>query len=334
MGDIAMALPTLAMLRHTFPDAHITWFVRPEFKALLDDVTGLDDMIVFDRKYLGRWWFSPRSFAALMRLFDRLRKGKFDLVIDLQGLFRTAFFGWLTGCRRRFGMAEAREFATLFYTDSIEQCENSIHVIDYYKKIVKACGGDCDTFAYNLSPDQNAVEKIDKLLYEKKADPDNYVVFVTGSAHENKCWPVEKFARLAEKLSDEYAVSVVAVGTAVEKQTIARLKSLSGAPIIDLTGSTNITELTALLSRARVTVTNDTGPGHVAVALNVPVVMIFGSTNPARIRPYEKPNTVVAMDPDKRGCTINSSDPAYNINAVTVDDVFEKVTWHLSGKGQ
>lgn len=105
LGDITLSLPALSSLRASFPQAKITWLVRREFAPLLDGAGDLDDVLIFDRKGLGKWWWHPKAFAALMRFFGDLRKGRFDLVIDLQGLFRTAFFGWLSGSRRRFGMA-------------------------------------------------------------------------------------------------------------------------------------------------------------------------------------------------------------------------------------
>ena len=92
---------------------------------------------------------------------------------------------------------------------------------------------------------------------------------------------------------------------------------------------TDIPQLIALLSGAKVVVSNDTGPGHIAAALGVPVVLIFGATNPARIRPYGRRNAVAAIEPDKRGCEIENSNPRYTIEAVTVEHVLEKVTCQL-----
>ncbi len=99
LGDIILVLPALTALRRNFPDAKISWLVRPEFAALLENHPHLDRIIPFDRKFLGKAWFHPCAFAALLALIRRLRTARFDVVFDFQGLFRTASLAWLSGCR-------------------------------------------------------------------------------------------------------------------------------------------------------------------------------------------------------------------------------------------
>ena len=329
LGDIALTLPVLASLRAAFPDAHITWFIRPEFVPLLENIPGLNDVIIFHRKRLGKWWCNPRQFAALMRLFAELRKGRFDLVLDLQGLFRTAFFTWLTGSRKRFGMKTAREFATLFYTDKIDLDADSIHVVDYHRKILAAAGARTIVNDSNLFPTTQDDERVRQLLKDRNVPLRNYVVLITGSAHDSKCWPIEKFAALADRIGERFDARIVAAGVAAEKPTVARLVELAGGRVVDLAGQTDIGTLVAMLAGARLVVSNDTGPAHIACALDVPVIIIFGPTNPSRIRPYAKPHAVAAVEPDTRGIAIDSNDPRYRIDAVPVESVFAEVQYHL-----
>ncbi len=330
LGDIALTLPVLASLRASFPDAHITWFIRPEFAPLLENIAALDDVIIFHRKHLGKWWCNPRQFAALMRLFAELRKGRFDLVLDLQGLFRTAFFAWLTGSKSRFGMKTAREFATLFYTDKIDLDADSVHVIDYHRKILAAAGARTIINDFNLFATTQAAERVRQLLQDRNVDLSNYIVLVTGSAHASKCWPVEKFAALADRISERFGADIVAAGVAAEKPTIARLVELTNAPVVDMAGQTDMGTLVALLAGARLVVSNDTGPGHITCAMDVPVIIIFGPTNPLRIRPHGKPHAIVAVDPHARGNAIDSNDPRYRIDSVSVESVFAEVEYHLA----
>jgi len=329
LGDIVLALPALSSLRASFPDARICWFVRPEYVPLLDSVAGLDDVVLFDRKLLGKWWYRPKAFGALIRLILHLRRAKFDLVIDLQGLLRTALFAWLSGCKKRFGMEDSREFAAVFYTHKIPQDADSIHVIDHYQKIVSAAGASTKSWDFNLTPTGQATDIIAGLSADHNIRPDKYAVFVPGSTHASKCWPVENFAALAEKVTSQFDLSIIAVGISAEKPLVQKLRSKSNVPIVDFTGLTDIPQLIALLKGAKLVVSNDTGPGHIAAALAVPVVLIFGATNPVRISPYQRPYTIAAVEADKRGREIESSDPRHAIDAVTVDEVFEKVTIQL-----
>ena len=106
LGDIILALPALTTLRKNFPKAKISWLVRPEFAALLENHPHLDHIIPFDRKFLGKAWHNPRALGNLVSLVRRLRADKFDVVFDFQGLFRTASLAWLSGCKKRFGRTE------------------------------------------------------------------------------------------------------------------------------------------------------------------------------------------------------------------------------------
>lgn len=325
LGDIVLALPALAALRRSFPDARISWLVRPEFTALLRNHPHLDDIIAFDRKLLGKAWFNPRACSALIHLVRRLRTGRFDVVFDFQGLFRTASLAWLSGCRRRFGSAEAREFAHVFYTQKVSQDLVSAHLVDYYMKIIRAAGAGDSSVDFVLSLEPEAMRSVARMLARHNVLHNGYAVFVPGSAHEDKCWPVERFAELAEKVAAKFGLSIVATGVQSEAQVVERLSSLANVPVMNLAGQTSLDELMVLLKEARLVVSNDTGPGHIAAAMGVPLVLIFGRSNPIRVGPYGRKQCIVAIDADGRGLAINSADPKHNINAITVEQVYNKV---------
>ena len=330
LGDIVLTLPALTALRKSFPDAKISWLIRPEFAPLLENNPHLTDIIAFDRKLLGKAWFHPYAFASLLSLISRLRRSKFDAVIDLQGLFRTASLAWLSGCKKRFGMANARELAHVFYTHKVDQDEYCIHLVDYYLKIIQTAGAFETQVQFILPQDPIAADAISSLLTSLGVRPDNYAVFVPGSAHTDKCWPIQRFAALADKISSRFHLPTVAVGTASEKDTVESLKNLANVPIANLAGQTSLSELVALLKAARLVVSNDTGPGHIAAALAVPLVMIFGRSNPARVAPYSRPQCVVAIEPDSRGLQPDSADSKHDIKAVTAAQVYQKVCEQMS----
>ncbi len=331
LGDVVLALPALSALRRSFPDAKISWFIRPEFAPLLKNHPDLDEVILFDRKFLGHAWYNPRAFAALVSLIWRLNSGKFDAVFDLQGLFRTAIFAWLSGCPRRFGMAGAGEFGHIFYTHKVKQDRSCIHLVDYYLKIVREAGAAKTDVQFPL-PIDLAAGAVNKLLAAQGIKLNDYAVFVPTSAHEDKCWPAERFAALADKISAQFHLSIIATGSASEKSTVERLRNLANVSIANFAGVTSLGELVALLKGARVVVSNDTGPGHIAAALGIPVVLIFGPTNPARVHPYNRPECVVAVEPVGRGFDADSTDPKHDIKAVTLDEVYQKVCEQLNSR--
>jgi ADP-heptose:LPS heptosyltransferase len=259
---------------------------QSQFAPLLEDHPHLDEIIPFDRRSLGKAWFHPGAFGTLLSLIRRLRRGRYDVVFDFQGLFRTASLVWLSGCKKRFGMAHAREFADVFYTHKVSQDLDSIHRVDFYLKIIQTAGA-CDLgVEFVLARKPDAVESVSRLLTRHGIADGNYAVLVPGSAHRDKCWPTDRFAALAEKISSQSGLSIVATGIAPEVSVVERLKGLANVPITNLAGQTSLSELIALLRAAKLVVSNDTGPGHIAAALNVPLVLIFGRSNPVRVAPY------------------------------------------------
>jgi len=330
LGDIVLALPALSALRKGFPAARISWLVRPDFAPLLQNHPHLDEIIPFDRKFLGKAWCNPAALMELVALIKRLRSGRFDAVFDFQGLLRTGLLSWLSGCKRRFGMANARELGHLFYNQKVAKDSNCIHLVDYYRKMVAASGTKTDEIEFVLPCREQAERQVRQLLTEQGVDEKNYAVFVPGSIRAEKCWPVERYAMLADMLASDFGVGVVIVGTEAEKQITGRLKMLAKTAVADFTSLTDIPKLIALLRSARIVVSNDTGPGHIASALDVPTVLIFGPTNPARVAPYGKHEAVVAVDGDKRGSKLHSSEAKYKIEAVGIKEVYAKVSKQLT----
>ncbi len=329
LGDIVLALPALSALRKSFPNARICWLARPDFAPLLQNHPHLDEIITFDRKFLGKAWYNTAALRELVVLIKRLREERFDAVFDFQGLLRTGLLSWLSGCKGRFGMANARELGHLFYNRKVTQGRSCIHLVDYYRSIVEASGAKLDEVEFLLPSQGKDERQVEQLLTKRGADKKNYAVFVLGSAHTEKCWPVEKYAVLADKIAVQFGLNIVVVGMEAEKRITTRLKILAKTAVVDFTCLTSIPELVALLRGARIVVSNDTGPGHIAGALGVPVVLIFGPTNPARVAPYGRSETIVVVDGDKRGLELRSSDTRHRIDAIEVKQVYAKVSEQL-----
>lgn len=330
LGDIVLALPALTALGNSFPNARITWLIRPEFAPLLENHPHLTEIIPFDRNLFSKAWCRPSAIGAIISLIMRIRRNKYDVIFDFQGLFRTAALAWLSGCKKRFGMANARELAHIFYTNKIEQDQDCIHAVDYYLKIIKAAGAANTDVQFELPLTQAENDSVKDLLASHSIKPGEYVVFVPGSAHRDKCWPAERFAALADRITSQFGLPIIAVGTEPEKRIVEKINNRTNVPIIDLTGRTSLRELIALLRATKLVVSNDTGPGHVAAALGTPLVMMFSWSNPARIAPYGRPECMVAREPYSRGPKIKSTNPKHNVRMITVDEVYQKVCEQLS----
>jgi heptosyltransferase I len=330
LGDIVLTLPALSALRRNFPNAKITWMVRPEFAPLIEGHPHLDATILFDRKRLAKAWHDPSAFAALMSLIAQLRREHFDAILDLQGLFRTASLAWLSGRGQRFGPIWRREFAYYFYTTAVPVQTQWVHVVDYYMKIVETMGANDLTVEFTLPAKAEAVKSVAELLSRHKIEPERYAVLIPGSAQTSKCWPAERFGALANRLARDHALSIVATGSAAESPMIDQISRHASNPIVNLAGQTSLPQLVEVLRSARIVITNDTGPGHIAAALGKPLVMMFSWSNPLRVGPYKRPECVVARDASERGLAIKSTNPAHAIVHITLDQVYERVVQQLA----
>ncbi len=330
LGDIVMSLPALSALRRNWPQARISWLVRPEFAPLIEGHPHLDEIVAFDRKRLGKAWYHPGAFGSLASLIGGLRRHRFDVVLDLQGLLRTASLAWLSGCRQRFGPVWRREFAHHFYTTTVPVRAEWVHVVDYYMKLIEAMGGTDLSVEFTLPDKPAAAQAATKLLAREGVDCDRYAVLIPGSAQVSKCWPAERFAALADRLVTDHALAVVATGSRAEARMIEKIQNHAKCRITNLAGRTSLPELVELLRSAQIVISNDTGPGHIAAALNRPLVMLFSWSNPLRVGPYGRPECIVAHDAAHRGLAIKSTEPAHAIAHIAFDEVYKKTVEQIS----
>ena len=290
LGDIVHALPVLKLLRTKFPNAAIDWLVVPAFASLLEGHPLLNDVIRFDRKTLAGWWRNWRQAKALFAFARDLRRRRYDLVIDLQGLLRSGWMAWQTRAATRVGFAYAREFAPLAYTHRVAQPTPDRHAVERYLDIAEAlgCGRGPVEFDFAVSEADRAVAN------ELTGGSARYAVLLPGTNWPTKRWPVEHFAALVRPLRDRGLDVFVAGAADVAGFELPDARSLAGR--------TSLKQLVALLGRASAVVANDSGPMHIAAALGVPLVTPFGPTNPVRTGPYGRPETVIQLDLVCRPC--------------------------------
>lgn len=325
LGDVVHALPVLKPLREAFAGARISWLIRPEFAGLLECVAGVDEIVLFDRRRMGNWWYSPAGFQELRRFVGTLRGSEYDLVLDLQGLFRSGVFAWLTGCPRRLGVSDAREGAGWFYTRQPEPLKPGSNIFEYYRQVLAAAGVTMEQAQIEMQIGPEAQARASALLAEHGLAEGRYAVLVPGSAHAAKCWPADRFAQVAEFLAREKGLAVAAVGTKGESEAIEHIRTRCAEPLANLAGRTDLAALLEVFRRGALTVGNDTGPTHMAAMLDQPTVIVYGPSNPGRVSPWGKPETVAAVEPWTRGRLIKNPHPKYRIENVSAAMVIERI---------
>jgi lipopolysaccharide heptosyltransferase I len=319
LGDVVHTIPVLVKLRARYPRARIDWLITPENAEVVRCHPALTNVVLFERRDFskrGRRW---RALVTFFELLKQIRRAKYDLIIDMHGQVRSAFFALISGARVRVGFdrpvrrtmtvsAEhdlknvpshgwrgAREGSWLAYTHRIPIPTLDVHAIDRYLWVGKLLKFDDEPLNLTIHVPPEAIFTVQQLLEEHGVSADMpLVVLVPGTIWETKHWTIEGFAGVArEFLRDGFAVALA--GTKRDQQRCRQIAAAAPGAC-DLSGETTPAELAALIRRAEVAVTNDSGSMHVAASLGKPMVSVFGPTNPVHIGPYERPESVVRVD--------------------------------------
>jgi lipopolysaccharide heptosyltransferase I len=282
LGDIVHSLPVLTALRQRYPHAQIAWIVNRSYAELLEGHPDLNAVLAFDR---------GASRAGLLtavrnyrQFFRHCRQQRFDLAIDLQGLFRSGLMAAFSGAARRVGLGSAREGAQAFYSDVIAVPDfHVLHAVDRYWLVAEAFGVGHHRKAFRV-PIPEASRQWAAARLRCFARP--WIALGVGARWQTKRWPPEHFAALAQRAQASWGGTVVFVGGR-EETPLARATAehLTGE-VCDLTGQTTLPNLAALLARVDVMVANDTGPLHLAAALGRPVVAPYTCTKVLLNGPY------------------------------------------------
>jgi len=320
MGDIIHTLPAVHALRQGHPGARIDWVVADRWRALLEANPDLDEVVAL----------RSDSWQQLVWSVQQLRGRRYTRAIDFQGLYKSAVLAWLSGAPQRIGFARraAREGgAALFYNLRVEPRPG--HVIQMNLALARAAGAKPDGMCFPIPTDVEAEAFVTAQLEARGVR--DYFVVSPGGGWRSKCWPAECYGHLHHRLAQHPRGNgwrgVVNFGPheRVLAETVRRVSVEPEPVILHL----NLPQLVALLRRARLFVGGDSGPLHLAVALGVPVVGLYGPTDPARNGPFN-PSDIVVRNAQADETTYKRGDePAPSMLSITVDQVAEAVERRL-----
>lgn len=331
LGDVVRCLPILAALRHHYPQARISWLVRPDCAGILSHIPELDEIIEFDRKKYGKIGISISVLRDFIGFIYHLHRKKFDLILDLQGLFRSGFLAFASGAPIRIGFASARELAPLFYTHRIQIPQTREHVVISNWRFMDYLGIGQLENRYPLPVDPAAAQSAQLILQQNGLNPgQSYIVMLIGGSDRRKRWPVKSFADLAQSLQMKYDMQPVLLGAGSEELAIAaQIIDLTKVTIVNLVSRTNLQQLIAIVKKARLVVGNDSGPLHVAAAAEVPVIGLYGPTDPTVVGPYGQTNNVIQAGGSHPGNVRYSLATKHSMEHITVQQVLDKVSQNL-----
>jgi heptosyltransferase-2 len=327
VGDAVMSVPALRALRQLLPQAHITLATRPWAEGLFSDADFIDELLLYERR--------PRDVRAVLRQTREWRRRRFDLAVLFQNAFEAALIAAGARVPLRLGYATDNRRALLTHPLSLPAWRGERHEVFYYLNIISELERllygtnkveqQAPAFALHVSLARQA-EAREMLAAHGANLARPLVALCPGSTNSRaKRWPTESFAALADQLIEEAGADVALVGAVDELEVSMEVSAAMRHQPVMLTGQTSLAQAVAVLSLADALVTNDTGPAHIAAALERPVLVIFGPTDPRTTRPFSPTAEMIRRPPDCAPCMLRDCPIDHRcMTAITPAEVFAR----------
>ncbi len=269
IGDICHTLPIIRTIQKHWPGTKLTWIIGKTEYPLVNEIKNIN-FIIFDK---------ANGLKAYKNIHQQLKNTQFDALLHMQMSLRTSLISLLVKTKIKLGFDKqrAKDLQWLFTNTNIPHKEKQ-HVIDSFFGFTEALGIPQHEYQWDI-PVSNQALPVDKKPY---------VVISPCSSMAYRNWTAEGYAAIADWLYEQYNMQVVISGgySTVEKQMADKIIRLAKQPILNLTAKTNLKQLLSLLKEAYCLISPDSGPAHMATAVNTPVIGLYACTNPDRARPY------------------------------------------------
>lgn len=316
IGDLVLSMTVVRALKRAYPGAEIDLLALPSSAPVVSDDPDLAQVIPYDPNVWRRpkAFFQPRNWRTTFHVIRRLRSRRYDIAVSVFGNW-AAMLAVASGAQRRVGFG--RESYPGFMTDSVPgghwRSGERLHEVDYCLKLAQAAGAavsDEDRIP-RLYVSQKAVSELKTLLDNLGIRQDRPLIacHVASNNGQSKRWPILYWARLLDRLIGKWEAQVVLTGAPGDLPLVDRITGRMQRTACNLAGKTSLPQLAALLQRADVVISGDSGPMHIADALNTPLIAIHGPTDPAQFGPVSPAATVLKSGIWCSPC-YNMKDPA------------------------
>jgi heptosyltransferase-2 len=323
IGDAVMTTPAVRAIRKGFPNAHISILAKPWVAPVFENSEHIDQLLIYDgeRRHKG--------FSGKFRLARDLKKYDFDATILLQNAFEAALITFFAGIPIRIGYnTDARRLLLTHAVPRTKEIKKK-HQTEYYLNILRGIGMAQDNRDLYLKLSQKDRLRAENILLKQHLSLEDKLIGINPGATYGpaKQWPADRYARLADRLMSSSGARVIIFGGPDDKALGRKISQKMRHQPVDLSGNTSLGEAMALIERCDLFITNDSGLMHVAAALDVPLVAVFGSTNPITTGPLGFNSKVVQADVPCSPC-LKSECPEGHLNCmdkIDVDRVFDSV---------
>ena len=324
IGDLVLTTPVIAALRDKFPEAVLTLIVSREGAPLLPAITGVDRTHVIHRR------------LSDVKIFRAVAREKFDYCIDFTGNDRSALLASLSRAKKRITSEWTRTQSKIrgsAYNEFVADRVSDMHTLDFHFTLLEPLGIRNASTTIKLQLPSAAREKANEIRRSYKIEPINpFAIFHPGSARMEKFWDAQRWADVIDYARSilKFTPVLTSGSSALERQHIAEIKGKLAQPVVDLSGKIDLLTLTALIEQARLIVTVDTAPMHLAAAMETPQVILFGPTNPFHWRPRESTALILQGRSTSPVATFTLEQPCFSMNDISTEAVINAMNSLLS----
>ena len=338
IGDVTHTLPALNAIRRRYPDAHIAWLVEEAAADLVVGQPALDRVLVSGRKRWLQELKGPKRLDAIRELFGfirQVRDTEYDLLIDFQGLLKSSMWVALARAKRKVGFGrgmEHSEFSYLFLNERVPPVSMEVHAAERQLLLLKRLGMEAGKPKMDIPAEERHEREVDRLLKEAGLSGHTPLAVVNAvTTWPTKHWEDEKFAQVADGLLGR-GWKVVFSGGPGDRERIEQIRASMRHQAYSAAGKTSLKTLAALFRRARVVITIDTGPMHIAAAVGTPVVALFGPTAPWRTGPVGDNHIIVREKLSCSPCYRKTCESVRCMRNISTERVLEAVEEISEGK--
>ena len=323
IGDAVMTTPAVRAIRKNFPDARISILTKPWVAPVFSDSPYVDNLLIYDEA--GK----HKGMVGKMRLAKDLKQYGFDAAILLQNAFEAALITFFAGIPCRIGYnTDVRGFLLTHSVSCTPQIKK-MHQTGYYLGILQGIGLETDGLGLDLVVNKKYQKRATEILEKHGISRADRLVGINPSATFGpaKQWFPERYADLSDKIHEVFGADILLFGGPEDKELGRRIAQMMQHPLVDLCGKTKLEEAMALINMCNLFITNDSGLMHVAAALDIPLIAIFGSTNPVTTGPKGLNSRVVRIPVECSPC-LKPECPKGHLkcmNEIDVDMVFDVV---------
>jgi len=317
IGDAILTIPAIEAIRATYPQAHIAVLAKSWVADIYKLFSSINEVIIYENKY--------DNIMGVFRLAQLLKKRKFDAAILLQNAIEAAIISCAAGIPLRAGYNTDGRGILLTHRVQRSKEINKLHQIDYYLEMVKALG------CVSANKEMHLETKINRhdaqsVLQKYISDRQKEIIGIApGAAYgPAKRWFPARFAAVADKIADTYGCQIILLGGKSDGDTTEEARRLAQTSLLNLAGKTNLKEAVYLISQCRLFLSNDSGLMHIAGALNIPTIAIFGSTNPATTSPAGNQSIIVRHEVSCSPCLKETCPTDFRcMELVSIEDVWK-----------